>query len=234
MKWLTLFPERFEPIPDIQFSFRKPLFAASVVLRFTQSHGHQPAVGARLATHADAPGEVHAFASLEARIPLRGPLQYEIEALSSSDMRLFGFSFIRENDVSARRSRETRVHAEALDVDGVMVDVINDSPAPILAHVLALPAFAQSYSADEALYGAHIMVGRRVQALRLERVGSSSSIETYEGKLMSVPRALDERAFAALSWATRRGFEFDWNVGTKQITAARFTVPIFGTFEIKR
>lgn len=251
MKWLTLSPEKFEPIPDIQFSFRKPLFAASVVLRFTQSHGHQPAVDTRSATHVDAPGEVRAFASLTARVPLRGPLQYEVEALSSSALRSFGFSFIRESDVSAGRTRETHVRVvvdgvnarssqtEVLEVDGVKVDVINDSPVPILAHVLALPAFAQSRLGDETLYGAHVMVGRRVQALRLERMvpssaKASSSVETYEGKLMGVPRALGEQEFAALSWDARKGFEFDWSVETKQITAARFTVPIFGTIEIKR
>ena len=232
MKWLTLSSEKFEPISDIQFSFKKPLFAASVILRFTQSHGHGVA------------GKIHAFASLKARIPLKGPLEYEIEALSSNAERLFGFSFIRENDVSGESSRETHVRGETVEIDGVKVDVINDSPAPILAHVLTLPAFAQSHLKDEGLYGAHLMVGRRIQALRLERKrpaahGSAptsrpSSLETYEGKLIKVPRALDEKSFNTLPWANRKGFEFDWDVDTKRIVAARFTVPIFGTIEIKR
>jgi hypothetical protein len=242
VKWLTLSLEKFEPIPDIQFSFKKPLFAASVVLKFTQTHGHLSEADTRSATHIDARGEVLAFASLEARVPLKGLLHYTVEALSSRAGRVFGFSFIRESDVTGGSSRETHVRTtdgrETLDVDGAKVDVINESPAPLLAHVLTLPAFVQTHSVEETLYGAHLMMGRRVQALRLERKGRARSqnthaVETYEGKLMTIAHALGEKEFEALPWATRKGFEFDWNAETKQIVAARFSVPIFGMIEIK-
>jgi hypothetical protein len=123
---------------------------------------------------------------------------------------------------------------EWLEIDGAKLEVLNDSPVPILAHVLALPAFAQTHSADESVYAAHLMVGRRVQAMRLERKGPpTDEIETYVGKLMTVGSAMSEKDFAALPWARHKGFEFDWNTTTKQLVAARFTVPIFGTLEIK-
>ncbi len=231
MKWLTLSSAKFEPIPDIQFSFKKPLFAASVVLRYSR----------------EGSSAVRGFVSLDARIPLKGPLGYQIEALSGAG-RVFGFEFIRESDVVGGSARESRVmhagsDAEWLEVDGARVDIVNESPAPIMAHVLALPAFAQTHTTDEALYAGHIMVGRKVQALRLMRIGPAADalartkydfrVETYEGRLISVPRALDEEAFQQLAWGQRTPFEFDWDVEQRKVVAARFQVPIFGKFEIK-
>jgi hypothetical protein len=263
LKWLTLTPQTFEPIPDTQFSLKKPLFAASVVLRFTPSET-----------------EVLAFTSLEARVPIKGLMHYTVEALSARAGRNFGFTYVRESDVSAGTTRETLVRGVArdlppvgeapvavaptarpskkyvapvaavaadewLEIDGAKVEVVNESPVPILAHVLALPAFVQTHSVEDdvRVYGAHLMVGRRVQALRLQRKGPAASalarskytffVETYEGKLMTVAQGLSEKDFEALPWATRKSFEFDYNVETKQLVAARFTIPIFGTIEIK-
>ena len=50
---------------------------------------------------------------------------------------------------------------------------------------------------------------------------------------MSVPQAFDEASWAALPWATKKSFEFDWAVEKKTISAARVTVPLFGQLEIK-
>ena len=268
MKWLTLSPDKFEPIPDIQFSLKKPLFAASVLLRYTQVP----------AQDGDARNEVLSYTSLEAQIPIKGPMHYTVESLSSRAGRNFGFTFVREGDVAGGTVRETHVRGiarelpagdaapvveaaptrskkyvspaaaiaadEWLEIDGAKLEVLNESPVPILAHVLALPAFAQTHSTDESVYAAHLMVGRRVQAMRLERKGPAAEalartkdaffIETYVGKLMTVGGAMSEKDFNALPWGRHKGFEFDWNVETKQLVAARFTVPIFGTIEIKQ
>lgn len=237
MKWLKFSSEEFEPIPDIQVSIKKPLFAASFVLRFTQTHGH-----ASKAEASEERGAVRGFAELQARIPLRGPLHYSIEALSSPRPR-YAFSFVRESDERSGRTRETQVRGDDLVVDGKAVEVTNHSGVPILTPLLVLPAFLQTHSSDEPLYGAHLLVGRRLQALRLERHGPSADkfaqtkrgpfTETYIGKLAPVSHVLEKAEWNALPWESRSSFEFDWNIETRKIEAARIHIPILGKIEIK-
>ena len=63
--------------------------------------------------------------------------------------------------------------------------------------------------------------------------GQTDAVETYIGKTISVPHALNEGAWQKLPWTAKTGFEFDWDIEKRTIAAARFHVPIFGQLEIK-
>lgn len=225
MKWLELSTHDFEPIPDIQFSFKKPLFAASVVLKYAK-HGHG----------------LHATAEVIAKIPIKGTLHYLIEAQSARiHGEVFSFSVVKESDVTGGNLREIHAKGSTLSIKksshaGAVkesIDIINISPVSILAHLFVLPAFRRARSSHTQIYAGHLVIGAKVQALRLERVSHAGEIESYEGKFIHVPHAMTEHEWHKLPWSAKKGFEFDWNVEHGSIIAARFHVPIIGKIEIK-
>ncbi len=229
MKWLELSLEKFEPIPDISFAVKKSLFAASVVLKYSRAVGSS---------------SIEATAEAQTRIPIKGELKYRVQAVfmqPQSAKDIFSFSTVIERDVTAGSSRKIEAQGSALKitksrVDGAsekQIEIQSDSPVPILAHLFILPAFQQSRDETTDLYGAYISVGANIQAVRLQRIGKSADVETYVGKFMTVPRALDTAGWSALPWDSKKSFEFDWVVGQKTIGAARVTVPFFGQLEIK-
>lgn len=203
MKWLKL--SSFEPIPDIQFSLKKPLFAASVVLHYSPQHSR---------------------ASLEARVPLKGRIAYSIDvtaaapAAGSRGGHGFAFSRISERDDVKNVERVTHPSDFAFEVP---------ANAQVLAHVQALPAFLASRDARTRTYGGWIAVGRKLQALRIDHMGGP----TYAGRLIHVPEPLSETAWKALPWESKRAFEFDWSDERQTLAAARMQLPLIGKLEIR-
>ncbi len=238
LKWLALSPETFEKPSDISFSIEKPLFAASVVLNYLKTDG-----------------ALHATAVLRAKIPIKGRLHYVIETQSEkrlTDDSTFTFSRIEERDEAARNERVSTTDGAKLTIAKISsptaknlrgsesvksYEILNDSPAPLLAPLLVLPALQGSHDSGVALYAGHVSIGSRTQALRLERKasagGEKNRIETYEGRLISVPHALSEDAWLALPWTSKKAFEFDWDVEKRTVLAARLRIPIIGSLEIR-
>lgn len=233
MNWLELSVEKFEPIPDISFSIKKPLFAASIVLTYSRAVGAQTITASSIAT---------------AKIPIKGALRFVVD-VESAEGPTFAFSNVSERDEVGGHAREIRANGSTLVMEKsgatapTTKKIQNDSPVPILAHLLILPAFQQSRTDQDKIYAGHIVVGTQVQAVRLERTSATADIlgrtkydfhvETYEGKFMSVAHALGADDFGNLPWESKKAFEFDWDVARKTITAARFSIPIFGKLEIK-
>ncbi len=224
MKWLELSTDAFEPIPDIRFSWKKPLFAASVVLKYTKrAHG------------------IHATAETIAKIPIKGSLHYLVEAQSAPLGEIFAFSLVKESDLGAGSYRKIHAKGTTLSIESSSddgdtketVDISNLSPAPILAHVFILPAFQQTRDSRTHIYAGHVAVGAKDQALRIEKVSHLGEIESYEAKLMNVEYALTEHEWHKLPWKSKKGFGFNWHVENRTVTSASFHVPIIGQIEIK-
>jgi hypothetical protein len=240
VKWLEFSSDDFESIPDIQFSWKKPLIAASVVLKYEKT-----AAG------------LQSTAEVKAKIPIKGLFHYLIEARSAKSSAprsgagkrsngesandTFSFSDLKESDLSGGNRRETHAKGSTLSIKksspaGVVnesVELINDSTSPILAPLFVLPAFRQTHDSRTSIYAGHIVVGAKIQALRIEKISHSGETESYEGKLISVLRALSEHEWGALPWESKKGFGFDWDLKNQTVSAARFSVPIFGQIEIK-
>ena len=228
MKWLTLSSEKFEPIPKIEFSFKKPLFAASVVLDYSRKAG--PLV---------------AHAELRARIPLKGDVHYSVDVVGRDLGHLFAFARVSERDELTTLGREFVSEKTSYVIRTVgnhearpgkaeqVVNVVNESPAQLLAHLQTLPAFQQAHARDESLYGGYIAIGARIEALRIERVGDATAVENYEVRTMRVPRMLNEKQWSSLAWETRTAYGFKFDVAKKTLTAASFNLPIIGKIEIK-
>lgn len=237
MKWLALSLETFESLPDISFSIKKPLFAASIVLKYAKRSS-----------------VLHATAELRAKIPVKSPTYYVVEVTSPKQLinktsSTFSFSRIEERDETGRSERVTTVEGSRLMIEKIALDAVreeskakffdvkNESPVPILAHLFVLPAFQATKDAHARIYAGYICVGQRIQAIRIERHAQhddrEDDVETYVGKIISVPYALKESEWQSLPWAAKTGFEFDWDVSKRTIIAARFHVPIFGQLEIR-
>jgi len=235
VKWLELSSEKFEPIPDIQFSLKKPLFAASVVLSFSRLIGHTS-------------GPLHAKAELRAQIPLKGPVYFNVEVVGRDDRTSIAFGKIWERDVSKNHGRYFESHVsnytiknssklgpsdEVSDSAEKSIEVVNESPARLLAHLQVFEAFRQSYVVGESLYGGYIALGSRLEALRFDRVSLDSEAATFEVRSMRVSKMLNEREWNELRWHERKPFEIVYDSTAKTLTAARFHVPILGKIELK-
>lgn len=226
MKWLTLSLENFESTPDISFSIKKPLLAASVVLRYEN--------------RTDA---LYASAEARAKVPLKSALHYIVEATSKRrEFGTFSFSRIEERDETGRQERVSTTEGSTLTIakkgqEPRATEIRNESPVPILAHLFVLPAFQQSRESQTRTYAGHVAIGARLQAVRIERRPPRDkrigAVETYELKFVSVLHAVNEEAWLALPWDAKSGYEFDWDIAGRSIAAARFRLPIFGELEIR-
>lgn len=226
VKWLKLSPTQFTEIPDIQFSIKKPFFTASVVLTYRKN----------------AAGEVIGFAELSAKIPIKGKIGFAIEVQSSRGASgLFAFQKCVERDEVFGNARELTAREQTLTLSkttpaGPLTstrEISESLPAPLLVHLLALPAFIQTRSDDSQTYAAIFANGLKFQFLRLERVAQSGTKESYVGRVLSSSDSVTEEEFFNLPWSTAKSFEFDFDTEKKTLTAARATLPLVGRLEIK-
>jgi hypothetical protein len=229
LKWLTLSPSQHSLLPEqIQFTLKKPFFTASVVLSYTFGDP----------SSARDNDQIRAFAELSAKVPLLGQLHFTIDAGSlffGEEDRFFAFRDSEERDRAKGNYRKIlasnrKIQFEASGEDRVSeVQLTAAPPAPLLVHVLVLPAFQESLETSIDDYAAHLVNGKKFQALRITRVSEN----TFVGRTLTVASPVDEAAFLALPWANAKSFEFDFDTKRRTISAARIQLPVVGKIEIK-
>lgn len=231
MKWLKLSANAESSaataLPEnLKFEIKKPFFTASVVLAYEL-------VG----------DSIKAKTKLLAKIPIYGKISYSIDAESKPQADpFFAFESVTERDDGKGNYRKVSTQGKTLTLETsdagaesvVQLQALDiEPPAPLLVHLLALPALQQSREDGVDIYVAQLVNGAKIQALRLDRLSSNDEIESYRGRTLSSPRPLSESEFRDLSWQKAKSFEFDFDLKKNTIAAARIHLPIVGRIEIK-
>lgn len=214
---------------DLKFEIKKPFFTASVELSFA----------------VEGKSKITAHTKLIAKIPIYGTISYSIAAKSHAlplANSFFAFESVIERDEGKGNYRQVTTRKNLMELETSNAgteptvksrELKQEPPAPLLVHLLALPALQQSREEGVDIYVAQLVNGAKFQALRLDRIDSDGMKEAYRGRVLSLVSPLSEQEFRDLSWEKATSFEFDFDLQKNTIAAARVQLPIVGKIEIK-
>ena len=219
VRWLKFDFAQFAKDETFEYSVKKPLFAASIVLRTRKDLTKQNLI---------------ALAQVTAKIPFAGHKEIEASsetAFDDASENLAGFDAYREKQVS----REARQWLSRLDV----VEVAKESQAPkqyenkserlsLLNPLLMVKALAGLSLPLGTEAAAHFVVSSKVFGLKLTATADSTLIVYAK----EVPGPLSDEQWLNTDWAAAYQIEVRRDLEAGTVTNFKVRVPVFGVLEL--